>query len=170
MQQFILILLFIGALYAGEGSEKFMKGMEYLLGSQSVKQDKKKAFMYLSDAAKEGDAAAEYNLALMYYLGDGVDQNLSVSLELLEKSAEKGYRLSIENIGRIYMMQYQFDKAIKWLKINTQAGDAQANYFLAEIYVQKEDFKNAKLYAKKAIESGVVEAEALYKEYNLSKY
>ncbi len=170
MKEFIMILLLISTLYAGEGSEKFEKGMEYLLGSQSVKQDKVKAFEYLSDAAKEGDAAAEYNLALMYYLGDGVDQNLSASLALLEKSAEKGYRLSIENIGRIYMMQYQFDKAIKWLKINVQAGDARANYFLAEIYLQKEDFKSAKLYAKKAMQSGIVEAEALYKENNLSKY
>ncbi len=170
MKLFILIFLLLSALYAEQNSEKFEKGMEYLLGSQSVKQDKRKAFEYLSEASKEGDAAAEYNLALMYYMGDGVDQNLSASLKLLNTSALKGYKHSIENIGRIYMMDYQFSKAIKWLKINAKNGDAQANYFLAEIYVQKEDFKSAKLYAQKAIESGIVEAEALYKEYKLSTY
>jgi len=170
MKLFVLIFILMSALYAAPKSEKFEKGMEYLLGSQSVKQDKRKAFKYLSEASKEGDSAAEYNLALMYYMGDGVDQNISASLELLNSSALKGYKKSIENIGRIYMLDYQFDKAIKWLKINAKEGDAQANYFLAEIYIQNEDFKNAKIYAQKAIESGIVEAEVLYREYKLSNY
>ena len=170
MKFFLLCVLLITSLYATKSNENFEKGMDYLLGRNSLKQDKVLAFEYLDKAAKEGDMAAEYNLALMYYMGDGVDQNITASLELLERSATKGYGRAIENIGRVYMQVIKFDKAIKWLKVNTENGDYQANYLLAEIYVQKEDFKNAKIYAKKAIESGYSEAQLLWEEYKLEKY
>jgi len=95
--------------------------------------DFKKALKLLNQEIKTGDATAEYNLALMYYRGDGVEQNLTKSAELLESSAQKGYKRAIENVGRIYMQLLQFDKAKKWLKINANNGDKSAQELLKSI-------------------------------------
>lgn len=164
-----LVMFIISFIFASQGSDKFDIGMKYLLG-KGLKQDKQKAFTYLSEAANEGDVAAEYNLALMYYMGDGVEQNISKSVILLDSSARKGYAKSIENVGRIYMQILKFDKAIYWLKMNVKNGDFKANYLLAESFIQKDDYKNAKIYAKKAMAGGDVDAKLLFEEYKLSNY
>jgi TPR repeat protein len=103
-------------------------------------------------------------------MGDGIDQNISMSAKLLDSSATAGYEKSIANVGRIYMQLLKFDKAIKWLKVNAKNGDIQANYLLAEIYVEKGEFKNAKINAKIAIDNDNLDAKNLWDTYNLSKY
>ena len=113
-------------------------GMMYLTG-EYVPQDAKQAFYYLSQASKHKHRDAEFNLALMYYNGDATESNITKSLELLEDAANGGQKAAIANIGRIYMQDFQFDKATKWLKINVKNGDEEARYLLQEIYTQKEN-------------------------------
>jgi len=167
--RYLLLVLFIVSFSYANDTEDFTKGMDFLLGT-NIKQDKTKAFYYLNKASKANNAEASYNLALMYYIGDGIDQNISMSAKLLENASNLGYKKAVDNVGRIYMQLLKFDKAIKWLKINAEAGDIQANYLLAEVYVQKDDFKDAKINAKIAIDNGILEARNLWNDYNLSKY
>ena len=170
MQRSVWSLLVVASLiFAATPSEKFDKGMAYLLGN-GVAVDKEKALHYLSEAANEGSCEAEYNLGLMYYQGDGVDQNITKSLVYLEKSAKAGYEKAVQNIGRVYMQRYKFDKAIPWLVRNAQAGDNEAYYLLAEIYVAKGDKHTAKQYAQKAIEGGSVNAKMLWQQEGLDSY
>ncbi len=104
------------------------------LSNNAIAQgDFTKAFKTLTQEAKKGDAQAEYNLALMYYRGDGVKRNIAKSAELLELSAQKGYKKAIDNVGRIYMQLLKFDKAKKWLTINAQNGDENAKKLLKSI-------------------------------------
>ena len=168
MKVLIVLFLVISIGYAN-GDNDFKKGMNYLFGV-GIKKDKTQAFYYLDKASKNNHAEASYNLALMYYMGDGIDQNISMSAKLLDSSAKAGYEKSIANVGRIYMQLLKFDKAIKWLKINAKNGDIQANYLLAEIYVEKGEFKNAKINAKIAIDNDNLNAKNLWDTYNLSKY
>jgi len=167
----LTILLILTSLLSAEPSpqEQFDLGMQYLLGD-GVKQDKQKAAIYLQKSSDQGDAEAQYNLALMYYLGDGVKQDVAKTLTLLERSAKQGYQKAIDNVGRIAMQIMKFDKALYWLKINAKNGDLKANYLIAEIYINKEDLKNAKIYAQKAIDSGDEDAKVLWKEYKLANY
>ncbi len=170
MKIFFLFFLLSSLLFGStDAMQKFDLGMQYLLG-KGVQQDKKKALTYLQEAAKMGSAEAQYNLALIYYLGDGVKQDTKKSLDLLEKSANQGYKKAVENVGRIAMQLIQFDKALHWLKINANNGDIKSNYLIAEIYITKEDFPNAKIYAKKAIDSGDSDAKLLWQEYKLSNF
>jgi TPR repeat protein len=164
IRYFTLVFFSVTISYAN-ANDDLKKGLDYL-----SKQDKSKAFYYLEKASKDNNAEASYNLALMYYMGDGVDQNVSMSAKLLESASNQGYEDAINNVGKIYMQLLKFDKAIKWLTINAEHGDIQANYLLAEIYIQKEDFKNAKINAKIAIDHGILEAKDLWNDYNLSKY
>lgn len=170
MKIFLLFfLLFHLSIFASQTTKKFDLGMEYLLG-EGVQQDKQKAFKYLDEAAQDGNVEAIYNLALMYYIGDGVAQNIPMAAKLLDRVARNGYKSAIQNVGRIYMQIFKFDKALYWLKINAKNGDIKANYLLAEIYVQKEDFKKAKLYARQAIKSDDKDAKLLWKDYKLFNY
>ncbi len=166
MKSLVVLFLVISLGYANSNDD-FKKGMNYLLG---IKKDKIQAFYYLKKASQNNHAEASYNLALMYYMGDGIDQNISMCAKLLESSAKDGYKKSIDNVGRIYMQLLKFDKAIEWLKINAKNGDIEANYLLAEIYVEKGIFKDAKTNAKVAIDNGNLDAKNLWDSYNLSKY
>jgi len=68
------------------------------------------------------------------------------------------------------MQLLKFDKAIQWLKVNAHNGDTNAYYLLAEAYCQQEKFEDAKIWAKKSIKAGNVDAIKLYEKYNLEKY
>ena len=159
MIKILLIFTLIFSLYANdELYDAFKRG------------DYKTAFKILKKASNRGDANAQYNLALMYYQGDGVEQNISKTAQLLESSAQKGNKKAIENIGRIYMQILDFDKASYWLEKNAKNGDKEAYYLLSEIYCEKEKFKLAKKWAKKSIENGNLDAKDLWDRYKLQDY
>jgi uncharacterized protein len=54
------------------------------------------------DYAEKGNAAAQHNLALMYYRGNGVPVNYLESLRLYQLAAEQGLRDSQFNLGMMY--------------------------------------------------------------------
>jgi TPR repeat protein len=124
----------------------------------------------LDSSSKQNNTNAQYNLALMYYSGDGADLNVSKSAELLESAANGGHAIAQQNVGRVHMQLLNFDKAAAWFEKSAAAGDESSYYALAEIYAQVEKFKEAKVWAQKAIKSGNKEAELLYKKYALEKY
>jgi len=167
--KFLVVLFLVISIGYSDSEDDFKKGMKYLFGV-NIEKNKAEAFYYLDKASKNNHAEATFNLALMYYIGDGIDQNISMSAKLLESSAESGYKKAIDNVGRVYMQLLKFDKAIQWLKVNVKNGDIQANYLLSEIYVENEDFKNAKINAKIAIDNGNLDAKNLWDTYKLSNY
>jgi len=107
-------------------------GMMYLSG-HNVEKNVKLAFIWFDSASDLGNVQAKYNEALMYYEGRVVERNATKSLELLEDAAKAGHEKSIENIGRIYLQELKFKEARKWLKINVENGDTQAQYLLETI-------------------------------------
>jgi TPR repeat protein len=159
MSLFVVFLIFVSNLVASVQSDEALANHNY-----------KKAFEILTKEAKSGDIVAKYNLALMYYMGDGTEQNISKTALLLEDAAKHNYKKAIDNIGRIYMQLLKFDKAIPWLQKNIENGDIEALYLLSEIYIEKGEFKKAKKLVKKAIKFGNNEAKKLWDEYNLEKY
>jgi len=106
--------------------------MMYLSG-HNVEKNEKLAFTWFDSASDLGNVKAKYNEALMYYEGTVVERNATKSLELLEAAAKAGHEKSIENIGRIYLQELKFEEARKWLKINVENGDTQAQYLLDTI-------------------------------------
>ncbi|WP_457746125.1 tetratricopeptide repeat protein [Sulfurimonas sp.] len=159
MKFWLLFILSFVIVYASQQSDMALANHNY-----------KKAFELLSKEAKSGDAEAQYNLALMYYMGDGVEQNVSMSAKLLDRSAKAGFRAAKDNVGRIYMQLLKFNEALPWLLENATNGDRGAYYLLAEIYVEQENFKEAKKWAYKAIKAGNSDAKLLWNKYNLERY
>ena len=159
MNKIILTLILVFTLYASDEITDAFANKDY-----------KKAFSLLQKASIAGDTNAQYNLALMYYKGDGTKQNLQKSLELLELAAKKGHKKALQNIGRIYMQAIKFDKAAYWLEKNAKKGDTSVYYLLAQIYCSQEKFTLAKKWANKSIKSGDKESKKLWQECHLDKY
>lgn len=159
MIKFILFFSLVFNLMAGDELYEAFENKDY-----------KKAFELLTKASNKGNINAKYNLALMYYQGDGIDANITKTAELLEEAAMKGHEVAVKNIGRIYMQMYKFDKATYWLEKNAQQGDKGAYYLLAEIYCEQEKFSDAKKWAKKSMDSGNPDAKVLWDRYKLEKY
>jgi TPR repeat protein len=133
-------------------------------------KDYKKAFKILTKESEKGDMNAKYNLALMYYQGDGTDINVTKTAELLDQAASMGHKKAIQNVGRIYMQLLKFDKASFWLEKSAEQGDKEAYYLLAEIYCEQEKFPHAKKWAKKSMDSGNIESKELWDRYHLENY
>ncbi len=112
---------------------------EYDVAMQYLSAQKyKKAFSHLKIAAENNISNAQYNLALMYYQGDGVKQDIKKSAHWLEKAAKNGHEKAIQNVGRIYMQLMNFKKARYWLHKNVEQGDKEAQLLLDEIKGLKE--------------------------------
>jgi TPR repeat protein len=73
------------ALY-GDDSASFLMGMAYEIG-YGVRQDCKTAAQWVSHAASEGNAVAQYNLGLRYRDGDGVPMSTEAAMKRLQKAA-----------------------------------------------------------------------------------
>ena len=135
MKIFLLGTLLVCTLFAEQkGLKEYDLAMKYL-----AEQNFKAAVKPLQVAAENNISNAQYNLALMYYQGDGVKQDIKKSAEWLERAAKNGHDRAIANVGRIYMQLIDFKKARYWLQINAKNGDKEAEMLLKEIEAAKKD-------------------------------
>ncbi|MFI5094918.1 MAG: hypothetical protein ACHQIK_15865 [Candidatus Acidiferrales bacterium] len=87
------------ALY-GDDSAALLLGMAYETG-HLVPQNCIKAGEWVTEAANEGNAAAQYNLGLRYWQGDGEPVNQEVGARWLRKAAAQKYsqaQLALESV------------------------------------------------------------------------
>ena len=55
-----------------------------------VEKDLKEAIYWYTKSAEQGNADAQYNLAVCYDNGNGVERNLDMAIEYYKKAAEQG--------------------------------------------------------------------------------
>jgi TPR repeat protein len=79
-----------------------------------------------SRAAEEGDAVAQFKLAMMYYSGDLVPQSYTEAANWFRKAAEQGLASAQKNLGMLYGKGQgvpQSDaEAYVWLNLATISG------------------------------------------------
>lgn len=134
-------------------------GNPQLLRSENpLEQDHKKAFEFLSKAAKKGSALAMLNLGNIYTTGIGTPKgvDLKLAIEWLEKSGEAGCPDAYANIGFMYATKYLLllqnriikiksknasqaykiccDKAIEYYQMAYEKGSAVGAYNIAIAY------------------------------------
>lgn len=111
-------------------------------GSASVASGKrpssrKSASSYRAEAAS-GNPDAQFNLALCYYYGDGVESDKSKAVELLTEAARQDHPEAQLWLGKCYLEGEGVDcspsEAAKWLKKSAQRDVAEAQYLLAKLY------------------------------------
>jgi len=84
----------------------------------------------LQKAAKDGDAAAQFQLGRAYYRGNGVEKDPKKALELIRTAAEAGDLDAIDSMGFFYtngeLVKKDEAEAVKWFRRGVKAGSARS--------------------------------------------
>src|SRR6185437_7681246 len=89
-------------------------------------------------AAEQGHASAQYNLAVCYYNGTGVEKDEQKAVECYKKAAEQGVASAQYNLAVCYEngtgVEKDKQKAVEWYQKAAEQGDAKAQYNLDVCY------------------------------------
>lgn len=108
----------------------------------AFKGDFETALHEFTVAAEEGLDLAQYNLAILYFTGQGVEQNAVEAFRWTEAAALQGHVAAQFNLGSLYYagdgVEANPDKAVEMFEGAAQAGHANAALILANMYADGE--------------------------------
>nr|WP_304259827.1 HD domain-containing protein [Phascolarctobacterium succinatutens] len=85
-----------------------------------IEPDLKKSFYWYNEAAKNGHAEAQFNVAKCYENGKGTRKNRPKAFEWYQRAAEQGHSGAMNDIGIYYaqgvVVEQDYDEAFKWFK------------------------------------------------------
>ncbi|HEC20139.1 MAG TPA: sel1 repeat family protein [Gammaproteobacteria bacterium] len=97
----------------------------------------------LKQAAEAGKPRAQYDLAMMYLKGDGVEKDSASAIKWLQRAAEQDFSAAQYKLGMLYRegrkTTADIEKAIEYLTMAADQGNPSAQYMLGEIYLQGDD-------------------------------
>ena len=131
--------------------------------------DFKTAFKEFSEAAEAGLDLAQYNLGILYFTGQGVQQDLAAAFKWTEAAALQGHLLAQFNLATLYYdgqgTARDRDAAVGWFSRAGKAGHPEAAFVLAKMYEEGEHVSNdpvlAHAWASMAASNEHADAEAL---------
>ena len=104
-------------------------------------------------AAKEGNADAQYKLALMYYKGSGYVQDYKEAIKWYTKAAEHGHSAAMFNLASMYyegdVVSQDYQIAAKWYKRAAERQHPRAQYKLGLMYYKGYGVAQSKELAEK---------------------
>jgi TPR repeat protein len=88
--------------------------------------------------ADQGDAAAQFNLGVMYASGRGIPQNYAEALKWFRLAAAQGSAGAQFFLGNMYLsgqgVPESYAEAVKWYRLAADQGNATAQVFLGNMY------------------------------------
>ena len=103
------------------------------------RKDYKTAYKLLLPLAEQGDVEAQYNLGLMYDLGNGVPQDYKQAVKWFKLAAEQGEAEAQFNLAQMYYegqgIAQDYKEAEKLFQLSAEQGDAEAQCNLGMMYV-----------------------------------
>ena len=92
----------------------------------------------LISAAEQGEAAAQFNLGVMYYNGEGVPQDYAEAVRWFRAAAEQGEAAAQFNLGVMYNngegVPENDAEAVRWFRAAAEQGEAAAQFNLGVMY------------------------------------
>ena len=100
-----------------------------------MKRDQRKAADLFAQAADEGDADGQFELARLYLNGHGVERNAQKAVELFSAAAKQGHEQSQTLLARIYTrglgVEKNLPRAATLLRQAAEQGNSEAQGLLA---------------------------------------
>ena len=122
------------------------------------------SFQLNQSKANQGDADAQFNLALQYYNGTGTPQDTRYAIYWYKKAAVQGHVNALYFLGKLYLeglgeeVTQDSKKAVYWLTKAAKQGLGNAQYSLGHMYEYgdggPQDYKQAFFWYTKAAEQG----------------
>jgi len=112
-------------------------------------------------AAEDGLMMAQYNLAILYFSGRGVEQDFEAAFRWTLAAAEQGHVAAQFNLGALYYegngTRRDYKAALEWYLKAAEADHAYAQYNVAEMYYRgtgiDRDLVRAHAWANRALEN-----------------
>ena len=131
--------------------------------------DYRTALREFTVAAEAGLDLAQFNLAILYFTGRGVEQDLEQAFQWTERAALQGHVEAQANLGSLYLagdgVSRDVAAAIDWLGRAARAGHASSAYTLADMYFSgsavKRDLVQAHAWASQAVYNKATDAAGL---------
>ena len=130
--------------------------------------DKARTFERLKALAEKGEPAAQYNLGLCYFRGEGVTKDMVESVKWYRKAADQGHADALNYLGLCYSQGYGVAKdeveAVKWYRKAADQGHAIGQSNLGYCYskgygVAKDEIEAVKWWCK-AADQGYASAQS----------
>ena len=133
-------------------------------------ESRRSRFLAVEAKAKQGDAAAQYNLGVCYYNGIGVEKDYVEAVKWYRKAADQGRARAQSTLGVRYAngegVEKDYVEAVKWFRKAAEQGNAAAQGMLGFHYAKGEgvakDFMEA--YAWLNLASATNENAAKYRD------
>lgn len=128
----IIIMFFVTCVHADyeEGLDALFKG------------DYQTAVREFTIAADAGLDLAQYNLAILYYLGQGVEKDMGKAFELTQAAARQGHLGAQANLASLYLdgsgTEPDIGRGIEWFSAAGRSGHASSAITLANMYYDGE--------------------------------
>ena len=159
---------------AGDVKAQVFLGDAYDNGLLNYPKNPKIATQWFQEAAENGDALAQLEMGVRYFLGKGVRQNDQTAITYFTQAAEQNCPIAESNLGLIYSLGYglaiDLVKGIAWLKRAAEHGQVEsmrrlAGYYNSGCSALQQDLKEAFFWYTKAAEQGDA-----YSQYNLAVF
>jgi TPR repeat protein len=130
--------LILGGLIAIAATMPAFAGLDEGLAAYD-RGDYPTAFRELAPAAAEGAPMAQYNLARMYFTGEGVSRDSAEGLKWLRKAATAGVGLAQYQLGARHEwgveMAQDHGEAARWYRLAADRGVPEAQFRLGLFYM-----------------------------------
>jgi len=126
-----------------------------------------KAAKLLRPLAEQGLAQAQFNLGMMYALGNGVPQDYTEAVKWHRLAAKQGHANAQFNLGLMYAkgngVPQDYKEAAKWYQLASEKGIAEAQDNLGSMYSKgngvPQDYKEAMKWHQLAAEHGLANSQ-----------
>ncbi|MBO4400607.1 MAG: sel1 repeat family protein [Selenomonadaceae bacterium] len=119
-------------------------------------KDYESAVKVFQTAVDKGSTYAMRALSFMYAESVGVEENLTLAFDLIERAAVAGDLKAMADLGQIYACDPdEFRYAHYWLKKSADGGNTDAIMVLAEFLENHGQYKHARYWYNKALEAGI---------------
>jgi len=119
-------------------SVSFSAGADLAAGKRAYQEkDYATAFKELTPLAEKGNADAQFILAKMYWMGQGVLKDPEQAMKLFKASAMQGNADAQFFLGSIYLLPHtDIAEGVKWLRLSAEQGNQDAQWMLGKAYLQ----------------------------------
>jgi len=112
------------------GGEEHKQGLTYYKGIGGVEKNFKTAAKWFRASSLKGNAAAQYNLGIMAYLGQGEEQSYEQAASWFRQAANQDHALAQYNLGFLFYEGKGVEKddlqAFMWIDRAARLGDEKA--------------------------------------------
>ena len=106
----------------GDAEAMHMLGCKYHCGQLGLGKGVPRAIELWTEAAELGSNDAHYALGMVYYTGNGVEEDKPRGIQYLQQTAMKGHALSRHNLGHDEAMNKNYEVAVQHFMISAKMG------------------------------------------------